>query len=266
MARFSSIGLSDPQYESDGLRFITFYSPALQRRGDVSVFVPRGCEDETNLPVALLLHGVYGSHWAWSMSGGAHKAAQGLIDSGAIRPMVLVMPSDGLWNNGSGYLKHEEADYEAWIVEDVRDGVTQAIPQVGEQSAWSIAGLSMGGYGALRLGAKYAERFAAVSGHSSITHLNQIPLFIEIDTAAYGKQDAEDVDVGYWIEAHRDRLPPLRFDCGVEDELIEANRALHARLEGTGIAHEYMEFTGDHSWPYWAEHIADTLRFFDSAL
>jgi S-formylglutathione hydrolase FrmB len=59
-----------------------------------------------------------------------------------------------------------------------------------------------------------------------------------------------------------DRLPPLRFDCGVDDQLIEENRALHRDLEARGIAHTYEEFPGAHTWAYWERHLEDTLRFF----
>jgi enterochelin esterase-like enzyme len=61
---------------------------------------------------------------------------------------------------------------------------------------------------------------------------------------------------------HRDRLPPLRFDCGTEDLLIEENRQLHRDLTAAEVPHTYQEFPGGHDWPYWEAHIADSLRFF----
>jgi len=64
-----------------------------------------------------------------------------------------------------------------------------------------------------------------------------------------------------WIKYNASRLPPLRFDCGVDDPLIEVNRSLHRELEAAGIPHEYKEFPGGHSWDYWILHLRDTLRF-----
>jgi hypothetical protein len=128
--RFATIDLSDPVYEWEYLRFLTFKSPVLRGRGDVTLFVPPDSENAQNLPMVVLLHGVYGSHWNWALKGGAHRTALEMIISGEIPPMVLVMPSDGLWGDGSGYVPHTTTDYEAWIVEDVIDCITVALPQV----------------------------------------------------------------------------------------------------------------------------------------
>jgi putative tributyrin esterase len=263
MSRFPTMELSEAQYEYDGLRFMTVRSPALNGRGDMTIFVPKGCEEATDMPVSLLLHGVYGSHWAWALCGGAHRVAQQLIDEGTIQPMVLVMPSDGLHADGSGYLPLIWANYEQWIMEDVRAAVCEGIPQIGKSSKWFIAGLSMGGYGALRLGAKYAGQFFGISAHSSITHFNHLSKFIEDSLESYGIQEADEVDVVYWMEKNQNDLPPLRFDCGRDDVLIEENQALNDALTELGIPHRYQEFPGEHSWDYWTEHLEDTLRFFN---
>lgn len=265
MSEYGNVELSDPRYERDHLRHLTLKSPALKARGDVTIFVPPGCEREANLPIVLLLHGVYCSHWSWSMKGGAHLTAFSLIEKQLIEPVVLFMPSDGLRGDGTGYIAHAEADYERWIMEDVIGCVTEVIPCINSRSPLFIAGLSMGGYGALRLGAKYAEKVAGFSGHSSITKLGQLARFIEEPLPLYGEAlGLEDALPLYWMKKHREKLPPFRFDCGTSDALIEVNRELHQALVGLNIPHQYFEFEGDHNWNYWEEHIADTLLFFNS--
>jgi putative tributyrin esterase len=260
--RFATIDLSDPVNEWEHLRFLTFKSPALRGRGDVTLFVPPESENAQNLPMVVLLHGVYGSHWNWALKGGAHRTAFEMITSGDIPPMVLVMPSDGLWGDGSGYVPHTTTDYEAWIVEDVIDCVTSVLPQLSDQSPVFISGLSMGGFGALHLAGKYPERFAGISAHSAITHYDQFEIFSRQPMSTYVLADETDKSILYWFQKHRDRLPPLRFDCGTSDLLIEHNRAFHQTLLAHGIAHQYEEFDGGHSWAYWAEHLRDSLRFF----
>ena len=66
--------------------------------------------------------------------------------------------------------------------------------------------------------------------------------------------------------AKSDRLPPLRFDCGTEDPLIQHNRELSRELKKAGIPYVYEEFSGGHSWTYWETHLADMLRFFAARL
>jgi putative tributyrin esterase len=255
---FRTFEISEPRFESAGLRHVTVKSASLKGRGDITLWVPSGV---TPVGMVLLLHGVYGSHWAWALKGGAHRTAERLVASGEIPPLVLAMPSDGLWGDGSGYWKHPTQDFERWMVEDVPAAVLRAVPVLSETSPRFISGLSMGGYGALRLACRFPDRFAAASGHSSITRFEQLALFVEEPLDAYGPGEGprDVLDVAL---ANRDRLPRLRFDCGTEDLLLEANRELHRGLERAGIAHEYEEFPGGHEWPYWEKHLAETLRFF----
>ncbi|MBN1478142.1 esterase family protein [Candidatus Sumerlaeota bacterium] len=262
MPPFSDIEISTPKFETDGLRFLAFQSQALRRRGEVTLFIPSGQKEARDLPIALLLHGVLGTHWSWALNGGAHRTAQAMIDAGEIAPLVLAMPSDGLEGRGTGYVPHPHADYETWIVRDVLAATREVVPCVSERSRVFIAGLSMGGFGALRLGAKYADLFSGVSGHSSATEYDQLGVFVEMLPTRPAVADEAELTALHWMRAHRDRLPPVRFDCGVDDKLIEPNRALHAALEAEGIAHEFHEFPGAHSWAYWEEHLRDTLRFF----
>ena len=264
---FRTIELSDPAYERDGLRYITVKTPNLAGRGDITVWLPSpelmGTEP---LPLVILLHGVYGSHWCWSLKGGAHQTADHLLRTGQIRPMILAMPSDGLWGDGSGYLRHNARNFERWILDDVPKAVAETLSPdavAGFPSKQFIAGLSMGGFGALRLAAKYPDHFQAVHGLSSITHLNQMPLFVEESLSEYAQSNPDDESVLALMVKNRDRLPPIQFDCGTDDLLIEHNRALHLALTERGIPHQYAEHPGGHEWPYWQQHLTDALLFFN---
>jgi enterochelin esterase-like enzyme len=218
----------------------------------------------TSVPLLILLHGVYGSHWVWTLKGGAHRAAFELVRNHAIRPLVIAMPSDGLWGDGSGYYSHDGEDYERWIMEDVVGSVREVATCVDEASPLFVSGLSMGGYAALRLGAKYAERVAGISAHSAITRLQQLSKFIEEPLPDYAGQAKEDLDLLTWMTRKRNTLPPLRFDCGTADDLVEANRELHGALQAEGVPHSYEEFPGEHNWQYWQKHIYDTLLFVEA--
>jgi len=259
------IGISDPDFEVENLRYLTVQSTYLKGRGDISIFVPPNISNISDVPMVILLHGVYSSHWAWARQMNVHNNTLGLIEKGEIPPMVLVMPSDGLWAEGSGYLPHSGYDFEQWIVKDVMDAVIQMVPQVSKASPTFISGLSMGGYGALRIGGKYPTLFRAFSGHSSITDLDQMPLFVEEEISNYNPESKDESVLNY-LKSNKEKLSPFRFDCGKDDLLIEYNRTLHKQLNALEIPHTYEEFEGEHTARYWQEHIIRSLLFFRSLL
>ncbi|MEO6188400.1 MAG: hypothetical protein ABIO82_02545, partial [Ginsengibacter sp.] len=106
MSKFRTIEISDPRFENNHLRFVTVKTPNLKGRGDICVFVPPSIKTELDTPVVILLHGVYGSAWSWPVSTGVHLQAMRMIERDEIPPMVIAMPSDGLWGDGSAYLAH----------------------------------------------------------------------------------------------------------------------------------------------------------------
>lgn len=260
MERYGSIETSDARYERDGIRHVTYRSPAVRKRQDLSLVLPE--QGEVNLPLVLLLHGVHASHWAWAYLGGVHKTLHRLVATRVIPPMVLALPSDGLWGDGSGYLPHGSGqDYERLVVFETPEVASLVEPRITGTSSVFVAGLSMGGYGALRLGAKYCDRFAGICAHSAMTNLAQLQPFLG-QSVSDMRVDEVEADVVHWIVRHRYRLPPIRFDCGTEDELLNVNRVFHEELGRLGIDHLYEEFPGGHTWAYWGAHIADSLCFF----
>ena len=266
---FRTVELSDPQLEFEGLRWMTVASPALGRRADLTLFIPQPVAApppaQDSLPIIILMHGVFGSHWAWALKGAAHRTAARLINQREIPPCVIAMPSDGLWGDGSGYVPHADANYESWILDEVPAAVRIAAPITSETSPLFLAGLSMGGFGALRLGAKYRSRVSGMSGHSSVTDVRELDGFISQSRTTWSPAPV-DQSVLAAMTLNAGPLPPFRFDCGTEDKLLEANRSLHRALNAAGIAHIYEEFPGAHEWPYWEQHLADTLHFFANVL
>lgn len=262
MSKFRTTEISNPEFESNNLRFITVKTPNLKGRGDICVFVPPN-KDLKDIPIVTLLHGVYGGAWIWAHKAGVHFTALKMMEEGIIKPMVIAMPSDGLWGDGSAYLPHNEKNFENWIVDDVVNAVIENIDSTSEKSDLFIAGLSMGGYGALRLGAKFPKKYSAISGHSSITNKNQMHLFVEEEESNYSQENEINEDVFELLLQNKESLPPVRFDCGNNDLLIQQNRELHSKLRSANIPHVYQEFEGAHEWEYWQEHIKDTLMFFE---
>jgi S-formylglutathione hydrolase FrmB len=259
---FRTCEVSNHNFMPENLSLVTVKSRHLNGRGDMLILNPQ--VNTVSAPIVILLHGVYGSHWAWQYSVGLEKSLANLAQQYPdLSDFVVVMPSDGLFGDGSGYLPLTgHGNYEKWIVEDVIAACQKAVMKVDEHSSIYIAGLSMGGYGALRLGCKYGDIFSGVSAHSSITQLDEMALFIEEDLDIYRKDNEQNADICYWLEKKRETLPPLRFDCGVDDPLIEGNRKLNHYLKQHQHPHQYQEFNGGHEFEYWAEHIQKSFLFF----
>ena len=259
---YRTIELSDSEFESQGLRFLTVKTPNLKGRGDICLYVPKVDESIDNLPIYILLHGVYGSAWIWALKGGAHVTAKKMMESKTIKSAIIAMPSDGLWGDGSAYFSHHQKQFDNWIVDDVITAVKENIPEAKNTVSTCIGGLSMGGYGALSLGARFPDKFKAISGHSSITKLEQMSLFVEEPIEVY-KKECSFPDVITILKENKSKLPPFRFDCGTKDDLFFANKKLHQQLLEAKIAHEFEDLEGTHEWSYWIQNLEKTLSFFN---
>lgn len=262
---FRTVECSDPSIAADGLHFATVKSRALGHRADVTWFVPPTADVVTGLPIVMLLHGVYGSHWAWALKGAAHLTVARLIDAGELPPVALLMPSDGLWGDGSGYMPHAHGDAERWIMEEVPALAREIIPGCTAQSPLLLAGLSMGGFGALRMAGKYPHRVAAAAALSAVTEATQFDALIEENRSSWSTAPA-DLSVLAALTGCVGMLPPLRIDCGLDDPYLQANRSVHAALQGAGIAHHYVEGAGGHDWRYWSATLEHVMRFFGRVL
>ncbi len=142
-----------------------------------------------------------------------------------------------------------------------------------------ITGVSMGGYGALRLAFAHPELFSSVSAQSPALMTDSPP---ELDAAMHsggqvgpllGPVFGDPVNVAHWREnspfvlakEHEAGLRKLAiyFNCGQKDEygFEKGAAALHQQLEAEGVKHEYHLYPGDHSLPYFVEHLSETLEF-----
>ena len=124
-----------------------------------TIYLPDGYKDGTaKLPVVYLLHGAGGNEYEWARKGGAVETLDGLIKRGLIRPVVAIMPTagpDSWWADGAS------AKAETAMITELLPYVEGKYRVSTDRSARSIAGLSMGGYGALNLSLRYPAKFCA---------------------------------------------------------------------------------------------------------
>jgi S-formylglutathione hydrolase FrmB len=145
---------------------------------------------------------------------------------------------------------------------------------VGAREGRAVAGLSMGGYGSLKFGLKYPERFALAASMSGALGApswlpdQPLPSFVKPSIArVFGAADnpvrpANDIYkiVREMPAARVASLPYFYLDCGTEDALLASNRDFAALLVEHKIPHEYRQLPGGHSWPYWDRQVREVLR------
>ena len=179
--------------------------------------------------------------------------------------MLLVMPSDGLWGDGSGYLNHEK-NYEDWIMKDVVDVIKETYSCVSEKSKFFITGFSMGGYGALLLGSKYPSFFSGMSGLASITKFEQMKQFIEEDLVDFNLKDNQAPDLIDVMLKNKKELPPFRLDCPTKCGSLSFNQKLHIELMEEKIPHSFEIHEGIHEWDFCEREIHHSLILFNQML
>ena len=134
-------------------------SAALGRDVKFTVYLPDGYKEAPGkYPVVYLLHGAGGDEYEWARKGGAVETLDGLIKRGLMRPTIAVMPTTGpasWWADGAA----EKA--ETALMTELLPYVEAKYKASTERSGREIAGLSMGGYGALNLSLSYPAKFCA---------------------------------------------------------------------------------------------------------
>jgi len=212
-------------------------------------------------PVLYLLHGLSDDHTAWTRRTSLERYVDGL-------PLIVVMPN-GERSFYTDAQANPKAAFETYIVQDLVGFVDRTFRTVSTREGRVIAGLSMGGYGAVKLALKHPDLFCAAVSHSGAVGFGRRSFDPGSEWAAVmGEHPGGGPNDIFRLVATIDRsaLPTLRIDCGVDDFLIEENRALHQHLTALGVPHEYEEHPGEHNWEYWDKHIQDTLKFFSGVL
>jgi len=210
---------------------VEYYSDCLETRTWYTFILPYVSEvGPPPYGVLLMLHGKYGNHDTWMRYSKLAQYAEYL-------PVMVVMPA-----GGNSYWADP---VEKFVMQELM-GHVRATYKTREDLAWAVGGYSMGGFGALRLGLKYPERFSSVYAHSSA-----LRAALKLGLDCQGPAQA--------AVARGAGFPPITFDCGLEDGQLEANRELHRELAALGVPHAFHEHAGGHTWDYWDEHVKDAL-------
>lgn len=194
-----------PAWAASTLTSFGYRSAALKHDQVAQVYVPEGAAPAGGFPVLYLLHGLNGASTDWQTLGSIQAALDHLIAARTIKPLIVVMPSGGnSWYVDSADISGP-GNYATAIGHDLPSAVEAAFPVGTDRAHRAIAGLSMGGFGALRLGLGEPERYQAVAALSPAIWQN-VPADLvekspqELDrirgVSYFRKTDADDVTIG----------------------------------------------------------------------
>jgi S-formylglutathione hydrolase FrmB len=221
----------------------------------MNLILPDRLKTRKKLCVLYQLHGLSDNHTAWLRRTSIDRYVSNL-------PLIVVMP-DG---DRSFYCDAVEgAKFEQHIMKDVMGFVERFFPVRTDRKGRAIGGLSMGGYGAMKLALKYPEKFASVHAHSSAFNFGHSQIRADIPewSRVLGGIGVGGKDDLYAIAEKLSpaKAPGVRFDCGAEDGLIDSNRQFSRHLRKLKIRHTYKEYPGEHNWAFWDEHVQEAIEF-----
>ncbi len=253
---------------------IEYYSHALRRETSFEMMIPNDPRPEIPweqnsgssrpLSTLFLLHGYTGKAGNWVPDGLPEKYH-----------FAIVMPTA----ENSFYLNGEATGtaYQTMVGEELVDYVRKTFRLACGPEDTCIAGLSMGGFGALHTGLAYPDRFGKIGAlssaliHHEVAQMqpgggNEIANYAYYracfgDPATVLERDVNPEVLARRLKAAGAKIPDIYMCCGTEDFLIENNRQMHRFLEAEGIPHEYHESKGIHDMVFWHEYIAKIVAW-----
>jgi len=244
-----------------------FDSTALQRKWSNAVYLPDGYETSNlKYPVLYLLHGHGQDLYAWVNFGHIQPTTDELIAHGEIPPAIIVMP-----DAGTTWFVDRKEKMETAVIQDLIGDVQHTFRVIEARNGRVVAGLSMGGYGALRFVLKYPEMFAAAGLLSPAIYDPEVPQGSGARRA--GVFGAAEFDPQVWKELNYPTLweaflakkiaVPMYINSGDDDDFFieaEATR-LYSLLRKNGQPAELRIVDGAHKWPVWESTIGDAMRY-----
>ena len=214
-----------------------------------------------------LLHGGFGHHLDYISGTRIQRWAEE-------NDLAVIMPS----GENQFYVDKPDRDeyFGAFVAEELVEFTRRMFPLSDKQEDTFIAGLSMGGYGALINGLKYHETFSHIgafspalmndtfiSGNtSSLVGGLWKPGFYENAFGGVSTIKNSEKDYCYLIEQLQDKkieIPQIYMAIGLDDFLLEPVRGYNKFLEEHKVPVTYIEDQGNHEWDFWDRHLKDFL-------
>ena len=246
-------------------------SQALGRSLVFNVYVPDGYSGSNlRYPVLYLLHGAGGDESSWAKDGAIHETADRLIATGAMPPAIIVMPGCRTcwWVDGAA----DKAETSFWS--ELVPVVSERYRTIEGRRGTVLAGLSAGGYGAVRFALNYPDRISAVAALSPAVYAEAPPAM----SAARTQPPFLRTDGSFDLAAWKAKNYPATFDKYCSQSQRVAFYLVSGDDDHYGIAFETMTLfqklykhqpesselrivDGGHNWDIWSKSIDNAMRY-----
>jgi S-formylglutathione hydrolase FrmB len=271
----SSLATAYPVLAAGRVDCLSLSSKILGHPVGYCVLLPPSYETDKNrhYPVLYLLHGL-GDNEQMLIHSGGFNLVEDLWERHQLGDLLIVTPDGGssfYINSRDGHLRYEDFFLREFLPQIEKRYRTQA-----GRASRGIAGISMGGYGALHLAFRHPELFGSLGAHSAAL-LEKLPTVTVSDSRQLARSRilgdvfGSPLDNVFWKQndpltiARTASLAGLQiyFDCGSEDDFgFDAGAlALDKMLGSRHIPHEFHLYPGGHNWVYVAEHLPALLQF-----
>lgn len=248
------------------------YSRILNDTVMYAIYLPTGYEtNERSYPTFYLLHGLSDDYRSWSQQGDIQRITDQAVEEGKACDMIIVMP-DGKdhWyvNSFDGKVRYEDMFFQELIPH-----IDSTYRTRREREFRAIAGLSMGGQGALLYSIKHPDIFATCGAMSSAVYtdkdiIDRMGAFPQLFERIYGKGMPTEhwkknnvLNLAETMPDNQKNAVKFWIDCGDDDFLYRGNAYLHLIMRDKKITHQFRVRDGGHGWRYWQDGIQDIIQY-----
>lgn len=261
--------------EGSRVQYLTFTSNILDRELGYALYLPPSYEETSDdYPVLYFLHGANENERRWSTRGFADIELDRMIAAREIGEFVVAIP----FGENSFYTNSVSGErWEDMVIDEFIPMIESDFRAIGTRAGRAISGISMGGYGALKIAMRYPERFNAVSAHSAmlIDNFDDVsvnPRAEQLYTLLFDRIFGLSESMDHWtsndplgMAGESGGIDSLQiyFDCGTEDEygFFAGAEQLHNILDERGIDHEFHLYPGTHGWDDARQRTPASLKF-----
>ncbi len=243
-----------------------------------SVYLPADYSvNQRSYPVVYLLHGYSDDETGWIQFGQANQIVDKGVAEGKVPPCILVIPDGRVTWYCNSYDKTD--NWEDVFTQEFMPAIEKEYRIRAKREFRAIAGLSMGGYGALKISMRHPELFSTCVALSSGTFSDE-EIVKQLDKDydrffgnIFGKglkgeerlteawKANSPLDLIHSVPLEKLRTVRYWIDCGDDDFLFNGNSLLHIEMRKLGLPHEYRVRDGAHQWSYWRSGLATGLEY-----